>query len=125
MVLNSKISHTILEFGKSQILSLPQDYTKEEFEAVINIIVVVWNAVVMDSWENNNKFETELLKTIESTSKQGLIEVKRLIKRKKTKFASDPRGVSNYWIREQNGEYIFGCEARLDVEHAPADNTSH
>jgi hypothetical protein len=65
-------------------VSLPQNYTKEEFEAVIKIVVVVWNAVVVDSWEKNNKFETELLKTMELTSKQGLVEVKRLIKRKVT-----------------------------------------
>ena len=73
----------------------------------------------MDGWDRSNKFEMELLSAIENAPKQTEIEIKRLLKRKKKKYGSDPRAVGNHWIREQNGVFIFGCEARLNIENAP------
>jgi hypothetical protein len=125
MIPNTKISHTILEFGKSIILQLPVDHSKEEFEAAISIVIVAWNAVVVDAWNNTNKFEHELMERLEEGPKQAKIEVKRLIKRKKTKFSTDLRAVGNHWVIEQDGEYIFGCEARGNVENLPAEKTKH
>jgi hypothetical protein len=125
MIPNTKISQTILEFGKPVILQLPDNHTKEEFEFVIRIVISVWNAVVMDGWNKSNRFETELLSAIENAPKEAQIEIKRLLKRKKNKYGSDPRAVGEHWVREQNGEFIFGCEARLSVENAPAEKTKH
>ncbi len=125
MIPNTKISHTILEFGKSLILALPSDHSKEELEATMTIIITAWNAVVMDSWDKGNKFESELIKGMHTAPKEAKIEINRLIKRKKKKFSSDPRSVGNHWIREKDGELVFGCEARLNVKNAPASNTTH
>ena len=125
MIPNTKISHTILEFGKSLILALPSDHSKEELEATMTIVVTVWNAVVMDSWDKGNRFESELISSMQSAPSEAIIEVNRLIKRKKKKFFSDPRAVGNHWIRESNGELLFGCDARLNVKNAPASNTQH
>ena len=52
MIPNTKISQTILEFGKSLILALPPNHSKDEFEAAITIVITTWNAVVMDSWDD-------------------------------------------------------------------------
>ena len=125
MIPNTKISQTILEFGKSVILQLPDDHTKEEFEVAIRVVIAAWNAVVLDGWEKSNKFETELLSAMKNAPKEAQIEVKRLIRQKKKKYGSDPRAVGHHWVREQNGEFIFGCEARLNVENAPAEKTEH
>ena len=62
---------------------------------------------------------------METAPKNVKLEMKRLIKRKKTKFANDPRAVGDFWVRESSGEITFGCEARLNVENAPASNTEH
>lgn len=85
MIPNTKISHTILEFGKSILLQLPARHSKEEFEVAISIVIAAWNSVVMDAWNKTDKFERELLERLEDAPKQALIEVKRLIKRKKNK----------------------------------------
>ena len=122
---SSKISETILEFGKDLILSLPENHTKEEFEAVITIVITAWNAVVMDTWDAKNHFENDLLSQLDKMPKEIKIMIKRLIKRKKKNFADDIRGVGRHWLREENGEYIFGCEARLNVENVPADSSIH
>jgi len=79
----------------------------------------------MDGWNKDNKFERELLSTLEGLPMQSKIEVKRLLKRKKKKYSLDPRAVGNHWIREQDGEFIFSCEARLNVENAMAGKTRH
>ena len=125
MIPNKKISQTVLEFGKSIIAGLPVGYTKEHFEATMKVVVTAWNAVVMDSWGNGTKFESELLALMETAPKNEKLEMKRLIKRKKTKFANDPRAIGDFWVRENNGEITFGCEARLNVENAPTSNTKH
>lgn len=71
------------------------------------------------------QFERELIERLENAPKQVKIDVKRLIKRKKSKFSADLRAVGNHWVREENGEYIFGCEARGNVENFPAKETKH
>ncbi len=114
-----------MEFGKSVIQQLPDDHTKEEFESAITIVITVWNAVVMDDWIKSDRFETELLSTMKNTPKEVQIEIKRLLKRKKKKYGHDPRAVGDHWVREQNGEFVFGCEARLNVEDVPAEKTKH
>ncbi|MEZ8695220.1 hypothetical protein AB6D15_23655 [Vibrio splendidus] len=125
MIPNTKISQTILEFGKSVILQLPGDHTKEEFEAMLSIVITTWNSVVIDAWNKTDKYERELIERLEYAPKQVKIDVKRLIKRKKSKFSADLRAVGNHWVREKNGEYIFGCEARGNVENFPAKETKH
>ena len=125
MIPNTKISLTILEFGRSLISTLPKDHTKEEFEIAIQIVITAWNAVVMDTWGKGTSFESDLLDLLKNEPKIAKIEMKRLIKRKKTKFANDPRSVGDFWVREENGEFIFGCNAHLDVENAPASKTKH
>ena len=52
---------------------------------------------------------------------------KRLLKHKKKKFSDDIRAVGEHLIREKQEEYIFGCEARLDLEKMPMheDNPKH
>ena len=116
MIPNTKISHTILEFGNPVIIQLPTPHTKQDFEEAIRIVIAAWNAVVIDSWNKNDKLEKQLLAAVETAPKKAIIEIKRLIKRKKKKFTSDPRAIGNHWIREQNGEFLFGCEARLNLE---------
>jgi len=125
MILSTKISQTILEYGKSLILALPEHHSKEEFEAVISIVITAWNTVVMDGWNKNSKYESDLFSAISPLPKEAQIEFKRLIRRKKEKFGLDPRAVGNYWVREENGEFIFGCEARLNVENVSTPSITH
>lgn len=123
MIPSKEISQTILEFGKSVIAGLPVNCDKNEFESAMEVIITVWNAVVVDSFRKNRNSESELLNLMESPPQNVKLEIKRLIKRKKTKFANDQRGVSNFWVRESNGEFIFGCEARLDVDNVAISDT--
>lgn len=109
MLPNTKISGTIMEFGRGLINTLPQDHSRQELEAAMKIIITVWNSLVLDKWQNSNKNEAMLLETIANEPKLVQLEFKRLIKRKKKKFADDSRAVGEHWIREERGEYIFGC----------------
>ena len=55
--------------------------------------------------------EKMVLDALSQAPKEGQLQVKRLIKRKKTKFSDDIRAVGDHWIREEQGDFIFGCEA--------------
>lgn len=127
MLPNTKISGTIMEFGQGLINALPQKHSRQELEAVMKMVITVWNSMVLDTWHNSNTNETLLLETIANEPKSVQLEFKRLIKRKKKKFADDIRAVGEYWIREEQGEYIFGCDARVDIENIPVDehNSKH
>jgi hypothetical protein len=125
MIPNTKISQTILEFGKELVLALPDNCSKGEMESTMRVIITVWNSVVIDSWNKNNDFEMKLIQTMKNEPKEMQIIVKRLIKRKKKKFSNDPRSVGEHWVKEKNGELIFGCEARLDIEKLSVEGVLH
>jgi len=120
MIPTRKISETILEFGSSIVQELPEDANKEEFEAVMRIIVSAWNAVVLGEWNKTKRFENELIKALNPSPREMQLIVKRLIMRKKRKYSLDPRAVGNYWIIEKDGEFVFRAEARLDIKGVEA-----
>tara|TARA_B100000446_G_scaffold75777_1_gene71666 strand:+ start:172 stop:522 length:351 start_codon:yes stop_codon:yes gene_type:complete len=105
-----------MEFGKGVLNALPADYSQSEMEDAMLTIITVWNAIVLDTWYNTNRNEKMVLDALCKAPKEDQLQVKRLIKRKKTKFSDDIRAVGEHWIREEQGEFIFGCEARLDIE---------
>ncbi len=115
MIPSTKISQTLLEFGKDVISELPENHSKEEFEQVMKIIITVWNSVVIDKWENTNTHEQELLNSLNSMPKDFQLMIRRLVKRKHKKIPNDLRAVGNHWVRENGSELIFGCDARLDT----------
>jgi hypothetical protein len=125
MIPNTKISHTILEFGKELVLAMPDDCSKNEMDKTMRVIITVWNSVVIDSWNKNNELEMSLINTLNNEPREMLIIVKRLIKRKKKKFSNDPRAVGQHWVKEKNGELVFGCEARLDLDNVSLEGTLH
>jgi hypothetical protein len=49
----------------------------------------------------------------------------RLVKREKKKFGADPRAVGNYWVNWKNGELVFGCDARLNIENLRIEGVKH
>ena len=116
MIPTRKISETILEFGEPLIQELPEDSTKEIFEATMNVIVSVWNAVTIDTKEKNNNFESELLKALLPVPPELQLITRELIQRKKTDYASDPRAVGNFWVIEKDGEFVFRAKARLVIK---------
>lgn len=91
----------------------------------MRVIIAVWNAVVLDDWNKSDKFEKELLLTMKDQPREMQIIIKRLIKRKKKKFENDPRAVGDHWVKEKHGEFVFGCEARLDLEKVATEGLSH
>jgi hypothetical protein len=116
MIPNRKISETILEFGEPILEELPENASKEEMEAAMRLIVSAWNAVVLDDWNKTREFEKAFLKALMPIPKEFESIPRKLIKRKKRKYSSDPRAVGNYWVIEKNGELVFRAEAHLDLQ---------
>ena len=116
MIPNRKISETILEFGEPILEELPENASKEEMEAAMRLIVSAWNAVVLDDWNKTREFEKAFLEALIPMPKEFESIPKKLIKRKKRKYSTDPRAVGNYWVIEKNGGLVFKAEARLDLQ---------
>lgn len=112
-----KASATITAFAQPLTNQLPSDHTRIELEKAMELAITVWNAVTIDQWHQNHEFEAELLQRI-SGEKEATLNIKRLIKRKKTKFHQHDWAVGNHWLRDDDeGGIIFGCEARAKSEH--------
>ena len=109
---DNKISETILEFGKVLISELPEPHTREVLESVLQIVIVVWNAVVIDQWNSTTSNVQEVKDKLGEMPTEIQLHVKRLIKRKQKRFGNDKRAVGRHWIREEDGEFIFVCDAR-------------
>jgi len=116
MIPTRKISETILEFGDPILQGLPENASKEELDAAMRLIVSAWNAVVLDDWNKTTRAEKEFLKALKPVPKEFESVARKLIKRKRRKYSSDPRAVGNYWVIEKNGELVFRAEARLDLQ---------
>ena len=73
---------------------------------MLSVVITVWNAFTIDAWEQTNKQGKEVLAAL-ANERQALLEVKRLIKRKKTKYAHNLRAVGERWVREEpDGEIV-------------------
>jgi hypothetical protein len=125
MIPTVKMSHTILEFGKALINELPDVHAKAELEGAILLITTIWNTVIIDSNNRNKVFEKELLQTLKDEPKEYQLIVKRLIKRKKSKFNHDPRLVGENWVKENNGNFTFVCESKLNVGDTEPSPVTH
>jgi len=72
-----------------------------------------------------SKSSRKLLELVDNEPFEVKLAIKRLINRKNKKFGDDPRSVGNYWIKEEDGEFTFGCEALLDLENVEFDAIVH
>lgn len=115
---DSKISHTILEFGRELILALPEHHSQEELEACMKVVVLVWNSVTLDTIHKSKENMSAFFAALDSEPEEMVLEIKRLAMRKRNKFGADLRGVGETWITGQRGSFVFGCDARAfaDIE---------
>lgn len=112
-----KISHTILEFGRELVLDLPEDHSREELESTMKFIVAVWNAVTLDNWESGSRHRDMLRDHMASAPREVQHLIDQLIERKQRHFGSDTRGVGRTWITFSDGQYVFGCDARVNSKN--------
>lgn len=109
---SSKISETILQFGEPLIAELDESCARHEFDQCLRVVISVWNAVTLDKVEGTDRWTTSLHEHAGSGPPElnGLLQ--ELVERKKTLFGDDVRGVGEHWIRGENGDFVFGCDAR-------------
>lgn len=113
-VQDEQITQTILTFAQTVLVGLPKPCSKEQFSGVMRTVLMVWNAVEKDRQDGSEKNEAAVLVTIATAPKPVQLMVKRLIKRKKTKFAEYTQIIGQHWVHEQGGEVLFGCEAAAE-----------
>lgn len=115
-----KISETILDFAEPY-LSLLHNFSTEEFEAAMNIVVCAWNAVVLDAQNQTDKYEKMFFESLSALPKEfGILNdiPKALIERKKSEFSHDPRAVRNHQVIEKDSGLTFRAEACLNLQDA-------
>ena len=125
MIPTVKLSQNVLEFGKAIINELPEGYSRKELEAALTLIVTVWNAVIIDTNNNDKVFEKDLISRLENEPKEAQLAIKRLIKRKKVKFKNDLRLVGDNSVKDTMDGYSFICEARLNLDASVSSDVSH
>ena len=115
-----KISRTLLEFGEP-LLGLLDDPTPEEFRAMLNIVIAVWNAhgVSIANKAGRGMYLEELARLRQQMAHEGapavlLNGLDTLSRRREVDHADDPRCVGEWdLIADGEGGYRLRCEARL------------
>ena len=125
MIPTVKLSQNVLEFGKAILNELPEEYSRQELEAAMSLVVTVWNAIIVDTSNNDKTFETDLISRFENEPKEIQLTIKRLIKRKKVKFKNDPRLVGEHSVKDTIDGYSFICEARLNLDASVSNDAPH
>ena len=116
----TKISETLLEFGEP-LLGLLDDPTPEEFRAMLNIVIAVWNAHGVSTAKQDGRgvYLEELARFRQQMADEGapavlLNGLDALSRRRETDYADDPRCVGEWdLISDGEGGYRLRCEARL------------
>ena len=121
------ISDTADKFGFIPISNL-SGHSIERFKVHAGVSIPnVWTALG-SSLRIGNVYAIEPFLTVKDGSGHVVDgktkTIYMLIKRKKTKFSDDIRAVGDHWIREEQGDFIFGCEARLDIERISLNEDS-
>jgi hypothetical protein len=116
MIPTRKISETIIEFGTPILQELPNEPSKEEYDAAFHLIVSAWNAITLDKRNKTNKFEKEFLLVLQELPKKLRNILKAMLKKRKKPYSSDQRSVGEYSVIVKNGEIVFRADARVDLE---------
>ena len=124
MIPVTKISETILEFGYGFLQEIPEDCSKSEFEAAISLIVGVWNASIVGGGEGkNNSYVQKYIEAMKPTQDMSeeevvmqdeiIVVIKKLAEIKEEYYCHDLRVVHEYSVRQERGEFILSCLAKL------------
>jgi len=110
-----KISETFFDFASpilNPILELDDfEIVKEHAEKALEIASLVWNSVVLDVTNGDNKNVAEIRSTLASQPGPAFM-VEQLIFRKYEKFANDNRLIGNYEFIQRKGQWRLRAESR-------------
>ena len=108
------ISGVLLEFARPLLEGVGLDSSIDSLRAVLQIAVVVWNAVTVAAWGNERDFMDEAERSLVEGGVHPvmLVQVRALAERKRTQFGDDLRGISEFQVeRDEDGALVVRATA--------------
>jgi len=109
---NSKISAVLLDFIQPVIDQADKNTTEEQIEKAFYVAVGIWNALVQDKINGNQKYLKMMRDRIADSASFELFET--FVNRKKKYFSQDLRMISDCTIRYENGYLHVQAKASVD-----------
>ncbi len=106
-----KILETFLDFAAPLLSAVPKRADKREYENVLKIAFVVWNAVVYADATNDDRHLSEIRRLLGQDVQSRLI-CEQMISRKRELFGKDYRLVGDHKITMEKGGFKLWAEAR-------------
>ena len=115
MTNSRKISETLIDFAKPLIETINSNTTEQEVQAGFTIAVAVWNACVLATVRNDNRFLQNLCSLAQSGGNEPEAQkmIDSLIERKNGLFGDDLRGIGDASVTFKKGCLNVKAEARL------------
>jgi len=106
-----KISQTFIDFVKPVMPPVDENTTEDQIRTIFEIGFMVWNAVLLDS-VNNNDYYIGYIEEILSQNPGFDFFINPLIERRKTLFANDKRMIGNFTVTYKDGNINVRAEAK-------------
>ncbi len=106
-----KISENFLDFAAPLLGAIPQDAGEADFDAVLKVAFMVWNAVVYADTVDNQTFLSEM-RELMAHDLLSLAAIEEMIRRKRELFGDDDRLIGEYTIAMEDGGFNLRAEAR-------------
>ncbi len=110
-----KISEAFLEFSLPILRGMTIDTSEQEIEHVLKLAFTVWNSVIMDQVNGNDRW-IEYLQELMAEDPLTWAIVTDLIHRKRTLFGDEKLLIGNYRVTRKGDELNLWAEAREAVK---------
>lgn len=119
--IGTKISRTIVKFGRPLLDQLPPEPSRELRQQTFELIVLIWNAHVVARFWGQPQHLAAAEETIRKAVAEGVLPIDALdafealsARRQHPPFVDDPRAVGQWELRETAaGQWNLRCDARM------------
>jgi hypothetical protein len=110
-----KASEVFLEFAAPVLDNAPKKLSRHKAQTMLDVLATIWNAVVVDEWNNNGEFVRELRRRMAAAPDAGAALIEPFLARKRELFADYKWAIGKVEVRAPRlpgRSFIIYVEAR-------------
>ena len=110
-----KVSEIFLEYAAPMLTDAPSKVSRPNMQEMLDVLASIWNAVVIDEWNDNDAFVTEMRQRLAAEPQLGAAVFEPFLERKRELFGEHKWAVGKVEVRAPTTpaeDFIVHVEAR-------------